>query len=312
MKNPVASSPSLTGRTGEAVRRCFSYIFSPERRGIALALAAIACLLAVLYGPVFAEFGTAWLTYEEYHYAVLVPPTALFLLAWRWPSLRAQPPRPSARGVLLLGAGLILFLAGIETGVHVAQGLSFIPVVLGLLWFLRGRGAALAVLFPVAYLACGLGLYRGLISSLGFAMQGVTARYAAALSGLLGAHAQRDGLLLTLGHMRFVVAETCSGLSSLLALLALGWLVIGIGPGTLRFKALLFLTIAPLALIANIVRVALVMVIAQDVSAVIAQGFVHGLFSFSIFVITATLLLGVRQALLWLDHTVSRSSPRLS
>lgn len=241
-------------------------LLTPGGRRLAGILVLVTALLVALYAPVFVEFGNAWLSYEEYNYAVLIPFIALFLLWRRWSRLRTQPLQPEARGGILLGVGLTMLLLGVATGVHVAQGLSFIPVVLGLTWFLWGRGAARVVVFPVAYLACGLGLYRGLASTLGFQMQGITAHYATDLAGILGAHAQRDGLLLTLGKMQFIVAEHCSGLGSLLALFALGWLVAGEGPGSLPYKILLCLAIAPLALIANIIRVALVMVIAQDVS----------------------------------------------
>ncbi len=277
-----------------------------------IVLGVIVALLATLYAPVFADFVQAWLTYPEYNYALLVPLTSLFLLWRRWPTLRARAARPAARGGLALGAGLIMLLAGISSGVHVVQGLSFIVVVLGLVWFLRGRDTARVALFPVAYLACGLGLYRGLAISLGFAMQHITARYANTLANLLGAPSHRDGLLLTLGHTQFLVAETCSGLSSLLSLLALGWLVVGEGRGTLPYKLLLYLSIVPLALIANIVRVALVLVISQDISPAIADGFVHGLFGGMIFIITLSLLLLIRKVLLWLDRSASPSLPRLS
>lgn len=269
-------------------------------------------LLAIVYAPVFADFVTAWLSYEEYNYALLVPLISLFLVWRRWPKLRAEPLRPEALGGALFAAGLLMLVVGTAIGVHVAQGLSFIPTLLGLIWFLWGRGPARTLLFPVAYLACGLGLYRGLASSLGFAMQGVTARYAAVVAGWLGAQPHRDGLVLSVGHMQFVVAQTCSGLSSLLALLALGWLIVGEGPGSLRYKILLCLAIAPLALTANIVRVALVLVIARDISEAIAQGFVHGLFSVSIFVFAVMLLLIVREILLWLERSASHASLRPS
>ena len=273
--------------------------------GAVAALAVVVGVLALLYAPVFQVFVASWLTYEEYNFALLVPLTSAFLLWRRWDRLRAQPVRPAWRGVVVLNVGLSMLLLGVATGVHVAEGLSFIVVVLGLVLLLWGQGAARVVLFPVAYLACGLGLYRGLASSLGFAMQGLTARYANALANLLGAPSHRDGLLLTLGRTQYLVAEHCSGLSSLLALLALGWLLIGEGRGSLTFKVLLFLTIVPLALVANIVRVALVLVISRDINPAVADGFVHTLFGEMIFILTLTLLLVARIIIMRIDRPVS-------
>lgn len=275
-------------------------------------LSVIVGLLALLYAPIFAEFVKAWLAYPEYNFALLVPLTSAFLLWRRWDTLRAQQVRPAGRGFIVLGVGLSVLLLGVATGVHVAQGLSFIVVVLGLVMLLWGQGAARVTLFPVAYLACGLGLYRGLASSLGFTMQGITARYANVLANVLGAPSHRDGLLLILGHTHYLVAETCSGLSSLLSLLALGWLLVGEGRGTLWFKSLLFLAIVPLALIANITRVALVLVISRDINPAVAEGFVHTLFGEMIFIITLALLLAVHAFIMRLDRSAALPSPQPS
>lgn len=269
-------------------------------------------LVVVLYAPVFMVFGTDWATYPEYNYAFFIPLVAAFLLWRRWSALRLQPLQPAARGCLLLAGGLALLFLGMATNVHVAEGLSFIPVVLGLVWFLWGAGAARTVLFPASYLACGLGLFRGLASSVGFAMQGITARYAHALVNLLGVHAERDGLLLTVGQYHYVVADTCSGLGSLLSLLALGWLITGEGSGSLWSKIILIVLITPIVLTANIIRVALVLVIARDISRAIAEGFIHSMFSAAIFVLSLLLLLSVREVLLWLDHSAMASSPQPS
>jgi exosortase len=283
-----------------------------ETQRVAALILAIIALLALLYAPVFVIFGTAWATYSEYNYAFLIPAVSAFLVWRRWPVLRRQPVQPDRRGGVVLGAGLALLLLGIATDVHVAEGLSFIPVVLGLVWFLWGDGAARVVLFPAAYLVCALGLFRGLASSVGFAMQGLTARYAHVLVNLTGVHAQRDGLMLSVGHYHYIVAESCSGLGSLLSLLALGWLIVSQGSGSLRSKIILFLSITPLVLAANIIRVALVLVIAEDVSRAIAEGFVHSLFSVAIFVISLLLLLIVREVLMWLDRSGMASLPQAS
>ncbi len=296
MNTPAHASPDRGGRSRPRLSR------SPVDTRSAVVLAVIAGVLALLYAPVFQIFVASWLHYEEYNFALLVPLTSAFLLWRRWDKLRAQPVRPEWRGVVVLSAGLSMLLLGVATGVHVAEGLSFIVVVLGLLMLLWGRGAARVALFPVAYLACGLGLYRGLASSLGFALQGNTARYANTLSNLLGVPSHRDGLLLTVGHTQFLVAETCSGLSSLLALLALGWLLIGEGRGSLLFKVLLFLCIVPLALAANIMRVALVLVISHNINPAVADGFVHTLFGEMIFIITLALLLVARAFIMRIDR----------
>src|SRR5437660_430431 len=105
----------------------------------ALALFAIVAVLAVaLYVPVFLSYRETWLSFPEYNYDFAVPVVAQYLLARRWRELRAQPLQPDARGGLLLAAGLAVLLLGEATGIHQADGVSFIPTALGLVWFLWG------------------------------------------------------------------------------------------------------------------------------------------------------------------------------
>lgn len=268
-----------------------------------LAWWALACLalLLTLYWPVFATFINDWATYPEYNYAFFVPPIALWMLWRRRAALQVAPLHTDMAGALLVGAGLLTLLVGMAANVHVVEGLSFIPTLLGLTWLLTGRQIARVAILPVTFLACGLGIFRGLTTSLGFAMQGITARGAAQLAILLGNSVHRDGLVLSIGHYQFLVADSCSGLGTLLSLLTLGWLISAEGSGAWLTRTLLFLAIAPMVVVANIIRVALVLIIAQNISDAIAEGFVHGLFSVVIFVFTFILLLILRQVLLWVE-----------
>ncbi len=271
------------------------------RRGDAdRALLAIAGVLVVtLYAATFVSWWRTWATYEEYSYGFLVPFISLFLLWRNRARLRGLTARPDARGALVLGAGLVLFLLGSATGVRQITGASIVPVLLGLTLFIWGRAAARAVAFPVAYLLCGVAIVNSFMASLGFVMQGVTARYALHVANALGAHATLSGLTLSAGSVHLIVAAACSGMNSLLALLSLGLLLTGIGPGSTLTKAFLVIAIIPMVIVANIMRVALVLVIARDLNPAIADGFVHYAFGAAIFLFTLGLLLALRKVVLW-------------
>src|SRR5262249_26420420 len=136
--------------------------------------------------------------------------------------------RGATVGLVPLLGGLLLLLAGSRSGVHAVAGAAFLPTVLGTIIYLYGIDAARVVAFPMALLTASLCLYRGLLSSVGFALQEVTARGSAGLAGLLGAPVHRSGVDLFVDRFHFVVAEACSGMSSLVALLCLGTLLAGL------------------------------------------------------------------------------------
>ena len=179
--------------------------------------------------------------------------------------------------------GLLLLLASARTGVHTLGGASFAVTVLGIVVYLYGRRAAQAVFFPCIFMALSLSLYRGLLGSVGFTLQGLTAQYATATASALGVPVHRVGVDLFAGQFHFVVAEACSGLNSLLALLCLGTLLVGVTPASLPRRLILFALIIPIVLVANVIRVTLVVTLAQVFGLAVAQGFIHGLFSAALF-----------------------------
>jgi exosortase len=143
----------------------------------------------------------------------------------------------------------------------------------------------------------GLCLFRGLLSSVGFALQGLTARYAASAASMLGVPVRRSGVDLFVDQFHFTVAEACSGLSSLLALLCLGTLLVSLARASPLRRLFMLALIVPIILIANVVRVTLVLTLARVYGLAVVHGFIHGLFSAVLFLCALGLFCLVGSAL---------------
>src|SRR5581483_1213802 len=98
-----------------------------------------------------------------------------------------------------------------------------------------------------------------------------------------GVPVRRSGFDLFVGRFHFVVAEACSGLSSLLALLCLATLIVGLAHSSPARRIILILLVVPIVLTANVIRVTLVLTLAQVFGLAVAHGFVHGFFSAALF-----------------------------
>jgi len=149
--------------------------------------------------------------------------------------------------------------------------------------YLFGWRTGREVAFPIGFLAFGLALFRGLLDSVGFALQGATAVGAYTLAHAVGIPVIRDGLVLSSQTFAFIVADTCSGMSSLVSLLALAALWTYVAQGSLRARSAVVLSTLPLVLIANSTRVALVLLVAQLMGQDAALGFFHSASSFVLF-----------------------------
>ena len=186
-------------------------------------------------------------------------------------------------GLLTVALALGLYLLAHRIDVHALAGLAVSPLLWGMTVYLWGWGAGRVLAFPIGFLAFGLALFRGLLDSVGFAMQGVTAIGAAGLARAVGVAVHRDGLLLHSDQFAFVVAEQCSGMSSLVSLLAMAALWTYVAGGSPSARLGLVLSVGPLVLLANTVRVTLVLLVASWFGQETAIGFFHGASSLVLF-----------------------------
>ena len=250
-----------------------------RRRGVralgALPLAAAALLTAVLVWPPLVHAVGVWGTVEAFGFGYLVLPVSAGLIWWRWPALRTSAGAGSWGGLLGVAASLVGMLVGARAGLNALGGLSTVPLLWGVAVTLWGWRCGLVLAFPVGFLAFGLGAHTGALNGVAFALQGATATGAGALGQVLGLGVVRVGLELRGPAFAFVVAEQCSGLSSLLSLLALASLWGYLAAGALPARFILVGSVAPLVLVANVARVTLVLVVAAVYGQEAALGFFH-------------------------------------
>lgn len=267
-----------------------TYVGRAGRWATAARLVALIILLLV-YVPVFAHAVDVWSHDEEFSFAFAVPPITLWLLWLRRKAIPASLGQGANLGLIPLAAGLLMLVVSARINVNVVGGVSFVVTALGAVAYLYGLSTARVVFFPITFLTFGLSLFRGLLSSLGFGLQNLTAHWSAIAASVVGVSVHRDGVDLYAGQFHFVVAQACSGMSSLLTLLCLGTLLVGLAHAALPRRLLLIALIIPIVLLANIARVTLVLTLAQVFGLAVAQGFVHGMFSAVLFLAALGLFL---------------------
>ncbi len=241
------------------------------------AAAGAAAAVAVLYAPVFAYFAPRWFQEDAYYHC----PFVLGIVAWavwrRRPELRLVASRPGAWGLVLLACGLLIYVAGGRTGVRLLTGFSLPVVLMGLAWALWGGRVFRLVALPLALSFFLIPVPRHVLGHVAFPMQVVSARSAAVLGSATGLQVVAHGVNMDSEGFRFVVAQECSGLNSLMALvLATAVLAEIMLPSLVGRIAVI--AVAPLiVLCSNIVRLVTVLWIAKFVGASTAlDSMVHG------------------------------------
>ncbi len=265
------------------------------RRRPVPAIALLGVALLLLYWPVLAKLVADWWDDANYSHGFLVPIFSGYIVWQRRAALASTlaAPRGTLMGLGLLIAGLGLLALGEVGAERFLAGSSLIPVLAGLVLYHLGPAALRVVAFPLAYLLFMVPLPSIAFYAIAFPLQQLAAENAAWTLDLLGIPVLLDGNVIHLSQITLGITEACSGIRSLISMLALavawGHLTLpGFWP-----QALLVASALPITVVANAGRVVVTGLLGQYVGIEYATGFFHGFSGWAIFLIACAGLLGV-------------------
>ena len=249
-----------------------------------LTLAGLTAGVLCLFWPVITHAIEIWSGDEQLSFAFLVPPLLAGLLWWRRESLRELASPAGVRaGLTITVLGIAGFLVAERLDARSPAAATCGVVVFGIVAYLWGWRLARALAFPIGLFAFTLSLQQTLISPVAFWLQNVTANGAAALSHVIGLSIIQEGLVLRGDQFAFIVADTCSGMNSLLPLLTLAGVLLYIVRATPVGALGVLASVLPLVIVANTIRVESVLLVASRFGQEAAEGFFHGASSLVLF-----------------------------
>ena len=249
-------------------------------------------LITTLYYEIFAGLLYDWDNDPNYSHGFIVPFMSAFFVYERWTRLREMPIQPSALGIPILTLGMAMLVIGSVGAELFVQRVSFIVMITGLTMLILGKRILFTLSLPIVFLLFMIPLPAIVVNTIAFPLQIFAAQSASFCLFNLGIPVLREGNLIFLAGTTLEVAEACSGLRSLVALLALGT-VYGYFSQRQMWKrwALVVLSI-PIAIVANALRVTGTGVLANYWGTEAAEGFYHTFEGWLVFVVAFILLLG--------------------
>jgi exosortase len=245
------------------------------RAAVSASAALVALLLGLVYHRTAAGLWTLWTTNDNYSHGPLVPLVSLALVASRRERLRMLPRTGDGRGLALVALACALQVLGARADVFTLQGWSFVVMLFGLALALLGGPLTRVLAFPIAYLVFMLTFPPFVMNGLSFALKEVAVRTAAHAAEALGVTLQRSGMTLWLAGGALEIENPCSGLRSLLAMLATGVLFASLLPAGWWRRVLLVLLAVPMAMAGNALRITLLVLMAHYVGIKQALGTFH-------------------------------------
>jgi exosortase len=173
------------------------------------------------------------------------------------------------------------------------SALSLIIVLAGLVWEFWGIKTARAMAFPIGFLLFMIPIPSILMQKITFPMQLFSSSVAEASLKALEIPVLREGNIIHLPHNTLEVAEACSGIRSLMSLLALGVIFAYFTKSKLWQRTVLVLACFPIAIVVNSLRVSATGILANYYGLSVAEGFFHGFSGYVLFIVAFLLLLAL-------------------
>jgi exosortase len=257
----------------------------------------LAGLLGAAYARVAGVLWQTWSTNDNYSHGPLVPLVSLALVWLRWPRLRALEVKPEAAGLWVLGAGCLALVLGLRMDLFALQGWSLLVVLSGLTLAFFGVAILRMLAFPILYLAFMLTFPPVVMNTLSFALKTFATAGAAGAAKLLGVDMLRDGMQIYFRTGELRVENPCSGMRSLIALLATGALFAYFQRGGPWRRALVMLAAVPIALAGNMARLLLLFIAADRMGVDWATGRFHDITGYVMYAVALGLLYVLRHVL---------------
>lgn len=248
--------------------------------------------LCALYIPTVISFSQSlWQTDEEGH-GPLILMAALWMFYELSQSLKVAPARaaPFSGGLSLL-VGLLAYVVGHSQGIAILEVASMIPTIGGALAATFGWSAVNALRFPLFFLIFMAPVPGFIIDALTGPLKLFISTQAESIMYVLGYPVARVGVSLSVGQYQLLVADACSGLNSMVSLIAVGLFFMHlVKRSSLLHNALLLIAIPFIAVAANLVRVIAICLVTYYFGDEVGQGFVHGATGVLLFAVSLTLM----------------------
>ena len=259
-----------------------------------------ALLFAVLYARPFMLLLNDWWNNPEAGHGLLLAPLAVYF-AWKSGIAPEAKPNRAVGFMLILGGVFFRYVSDLAAELFTMRG-SMVMAAAGIVVWHYGFRQLVRWWLPFTLLSLSIPLPEIVLNRIALPLQFTASKIGAGLLAWRQIPVLLTGNVIRIPGHELFVAEACSGLRSLTALLSLGVLL---GAITLRSpvsRVLLFASAIPVAIMLNGFRVFLTGFLVFFVDPKLGEGFMHITEGWLIFLIAFTILGGVAWAFGWVER----------
>lgn len=250
-------------------------------------------LVSILYGGVVTGMAHDWYHDENYSHGFLVPFIAGYFVYERWDGLKSIHVTSSCLGLGVIILALLQLSLGTVGLEYFTIRSSLVVLIAGIVLFFWGTELFRAIRLPILYLLFMVPLPYILYNSLAFPLKQFVSWISVAFMKMIGIAVVRDGNIIMFPNIVLEVADACSGIRSLISILALS-IAYAFFLRMSHLKRWMIVIVSVLiAIFTNVLRVVITGILASYRGASAAQGFFHEFAGMSVFVLAMVMLAAV-------------------
>ena len=266
---PIAKSASRKRRKRKPAP------LDPASRAAALSALGLIAIATIIFAPILRYMVLHWKTVDDYSHGFLIVPLALYFAYERKGKLRKMPIEPSWWGMVPLALGTLSLTVGRLGTELMTMRAAYVLTLIGIVISVAGLRVFRVLAFPLLFLFMMVPLPQSVVNVIAFPLQLIAADMAVNALYLLEIPALREGNIIHLSNTQLFVAEACSGLRSLMALLTLGVIFAYFFRRSFVERAIIVISTIPIAIFVNAFRVGLTGVLTHHLGSEAASGWIH-------------------------------------
>ncbi len=258
-------------------------------------------LLVITNIQIFVDLISDWMNDDNYSHGFFIIPIAIYLFYKKRNEL-VFPAQKSTGGLFFFIVGLIMIILGTAASEFFTTRVGFVTALSGFVFYTLGSQNFKKVWFPFFFLLFMIPIPSIIYYAATLPMQLLATKVTVGLLQLIGVPVARNGNIIALPNYSLEVVEACSGLRSLMTLLALGALYSYTKMPGKVLPIVLFLATIPIAIATNIFRIFTTALGAYAISKELAEDFLHELSGLLVFVTALIMMLILGAILRWIRN----------
>lgn len=233
-----------------------------------------------------------WLGMPEYSHGILVPLISGYLVWQRREELARCEFTGSAWGPVVVVLGFALGAMADMATVYPLMQYAYLVVFYGLVLSFTGVDVVRRIAMPLLILVFMVPLPQFIIAMMSGQLQLLSSALGVGMMRLLGVSVYLEGNVIDLGGYKLQVIEACDGLRYLFPLMTLGFITAYMYAAPLWARVVLFASSVPLTLVMNGLRVGAIGVMVDRWGPSMAEGLLHDVQGWMVFLASGAVMLG--------------------